>query len=175
MPLEPPNLVGVQTGLSADASISNNFLELVTMVGGRVAILHAIVGTLIPLFVVALMTRFFGKNKSFREGIKVWKFALFAAFSMTIPYVIVANVLGPEFPSMIGGLVGLAIVVTAAKKGFLMPPPEDQWDFDEKANWDPSWTGSIEIKDIAHKSGECPWFEHGLHISLSAYFLWQQD
>ena len=148
-----PILVGVQTGLSADASISNNFLELVTMVGGRVAILHAIVGTLIPLFVVALMTRFFGKNKSFREGIKVWKFALFAAFSMTIPYVIVANVLGPEFPSMIGGLVGLAIVVTAAKKGFLMPPPEDQWDFDEKANWDPSWTGSIEIKDIAHKSG----------------------
>ncbi len=148
-----PILVGVQTGLSADTTITNNFLELVTMVGGRVAILHAIVGTLIPLFVVALMTRFFGKNKSFREGIKVWKFALFAAFSMTIPYVIVANVLGPEFPSMIGGLVGLAIVVTAAKKGVLMPPPEEQWDFDDKANWDASWTGSIEIKDIAHKSG----------------------
>ncbi|PFG13364.1 L-lactate permease [Bacillus sp. es.036] len=148
-----PILVGVQSGLTADASITNDFLALVTMVGGRVAILHAIVGTLIPLFVVALMTRFFGKNKSFREGIKVWKFALFAAFAMTIPYVIVANVLGPEFPSMIGGLVGLAIVVTAAKKGFLMPPANEQWDFDDKENWDPSWSGSIEIKDIAHKSG----------------------
>ncbi|KMM38324.1 L-lactate permease [Guptibacillus hwajinpoensis] len=148
-----PILVGVQTGLAADSSITNNFLALVTMVGGRVAILHAIVGTLIPLFVVALMTRFFGKNKSFSEGIKVWKFALFAAFAMTIPYVIVANVLGPEFPSMIGGLVGLSIVVTAAKKGFLMPRPEEQWDFDDKENWDPAWTGTIEIKDIAHKSG----------------------
>lgn len=148
-----PILVGVQTGLAADTSITNNFLALVTMVGGRVAILHAIVGTLIPLFVVALMTRFFGKNKSFSEGIKVWKFALFAAFAMTIPYVIVANVLGPEFPSMIGGLVGLSIVVTAAKKGFLMPRPEEQWDFDDKANWDPAWTGTIEIKDIAHQSG----------------------
>ncbi|WP_377888953.1 L-lactate permease [Alkalihalobacillus sp. R86527] len=148
-----PILVGVQTGLAADASITDNFLSLVTMVGGRVAILHAIIGTLIPLFVVALMTRFFGKNKSFSEGIKIWKFALFAAFAMTIPYVIVANFLGPEFPSMIGGLVGLAIVVTAAKKGFLMPSKEECWDFDDKEHWDPGWTGSIEIKDIAHKSG----------------------
>lgn len=149
-----PILVGVQTGLAADASITDNFLSLVTMVGGRVAILHAIVGTLVPLFVVALMTRFFGKNKSFSEGIKVWKFALFAALTMTIPYVIVANVLGPEFPSMIGGLVGLAIVVPAAKKGFLMPPKEEYWDFENQSKWDPSWTGKIEIKDVAHESGK---------------------
>ncbi|GGD01946.1 lactate permease [Thalassobacillus devorans] len=148
-----PILVGVQSGLAADATITDNFLTLVTMVGGRVAIIHAITGTLIPLFVVALMTRFFGKNKSFSEGLAIWKFALFAAFAMTIPYVIVANLLGPEFPSMIGGLVGLAIVVSAAKKGFLMPPKEEHWDFEEKERWDPSWTGSIEIKDIAHKSG----------------------
>ncbi|WP_085505549.1 L-lactate permease [Thalassobacillus devorans] len=148
-----PILIGVQSGLAADATITDNFLTLVTMVGGRVAIIHAITGTLIPLFVVALMTRFFGKNKSFSEGLAIWKFALFAAFAMTIPYVMVANLLGPEFPSMIGGLVGLAIVVSAAKKGFLMPPKEEHWDFEEKERWDPSWTGSIEIKDIAHKSG----------------------
>ncbi|WP_079526600.1 L-lactate permease [Halobacillus hunanensis] len=149
-----PILVGVQSGLAADPGITSNFLALVTMIGGRVAIVHAIVGTLIPLFVVALMTRFFGKNKSFSEGLRVWKFALFAAFSMTIPYVIVANLLGPEFPSMIGGLVGLVIVVSAAKKGFLMPSKEEQWDFEEKSQWDPEWTGSIEIKDISHKSGK---------------------
>ncbi|MBD1380469.1 L-lactate permease [Metabacillus arenae] len=148
-----PMLVGVQTGLSADASITDNFLSLITAIGGQVAILHMIAGTLIPLFVVALMTRFFGKNKSFSEGVKVWKFALFAAFSMTIPYVIVANVLGPEFPSMVGGLAGLAIVVYAAKKGFLMPPKEEVWDFEEKSKWDPEWIGKLEIKDISHKNG----------------------
>ncbi len=148
-----PMLVGVQSGLAADASITNNFLALVTSIGGQVAILHMIAGTLIPLFVVALMTRFFGKNKSFTEGVKVWKFALFAAFAMTIPYVLVANLLGPEFPSMVGGLVGLAIVVYAAKKGFLMPPKEEVWDFEEKSKWDPEWSGRLEIKDIAHKSG----------------------
>ena len=65
------------------------------MIGFKVAILHAVAGTLIPLFVVALMTRFFGKNRSFREGIAVWRFALFAAFAMTIPYLTVAYLLGP--------------------------------------------------------------------------------
>jgi lactate permease len=99
------------------------------------------------------MTRFFGKNKTFSEGIKVWKFALFASFAMTLPYIIVANLLGPEFPSMLGGLIGLAIVVTAAKKGFLMPKDDEIWDFEEKSKWDPEWIGSLEIKDIAHKSG----------------------
>ncbi|MCA1055761.1 L-lactate permease [Rossellomorea aquimaris] len=148
-----PILVGVQTGLSADNGITTNMLAFVTDIGTKVALLHMITGTLIPLFVVALMTRFFGKNKSFSEGIKVWKFALFAAFSMTVPYLIVANVLGPEFPSMIGGLVGLVIVITAAKKGFLMPPKEEAWDFEEKSKWDPEWSGKLEIKDIAHKSG----------------------
>ncbi|PPA70320.1 L-lactate permease [Jeotgalibacillus proteolyticus] len=148
-----PMLVGIQNGLSADAGITGNFLALTTLIGGQVAILHMIAGTLIPLFVVALMTRFFGKNKSFTEGIKIWKFALFAAFAMTVPYVIVANVLGPEFPSMIGGLVGLAVVVMSAKKGFLMPPKEEVWDFEEKSKWDPEWIGGLEIKDITHKSG----------------------
>lgn len=148
-----PMLVGVFTGLSADTGITNDFLGLVDIIAVKVALLHMIAGTLVPLFVVALMTRYFGKNKSFSEGIKIWKFALFSSFAMTIPYIIVANLLGPEFPSMIGGLVGLAIVIFAAKKGFLMPPKEEAWDFEEKSKWDPEWIGQLEIKDIAHKSG----------------------
>lgn len=169
-----PMLVGVQTGLSADASITSNFLALTTEIAGQVAILHAISGLFIPLFVVAVMTRFFGKNKSFAEGIKIWKFALFASVAMTIPYVIVANVLGPEFPSMVGGLVGLLIVITASKRGFLMPKGDDIWDFDEKSKWNPEWTGSIEIKDIGHKSGSMsmvkawtPYVLIGLFLVLS--------
>ncbi|MGN1402347.1 MAG: L-lactate permease [Bacillus sp. (in: firmicutes)] len=148
-----PMLVGVQNGLSADPGITTDFLGLTVEIAGQVAILHAIAGTFVPLFVVALMTRFFGKNKSFTEGLKVWKFALFSAFAMTIPYLIVAQLLGPEFPSMIGGLAGLAIVIFAAKKGFLMPSKEETWDFEEKSKWDPEWNGKLEIKNIAHSSG----------------------
>jgi lactate permease len=109
--------------------------------------LHAIIGTLIPLFVVMLMTRFYGRRRSFAEGLEVWRFALFAAVAMTIPYLLVAWLLGPEFPSIAGGLIGLAIVVPAARKGFLMPDPVHFWDFDAPENWDPEWTGSVKVED----------------------------
>lgn len=165
-----PMLVGAFSGLSADPSITNDFHALVVEIAGKVAILHMIAGTLVPLIVVAFMTRFFGENKSFTEGLKVWKFALFAAFSMTIPYVIVANTLGPEFPSMIGGLVGLAIVIFAARRGFLVPKDE-VWDFAEKSKWDPEWTGKLEIKDVAHKSGSMGMAKAWLPYVLVAIFL----
>lgn len=165
-----PMLVGVQSGLAADASISNDFLALTVSIAEKVSILHMIAGTLVPLIVVAVMTRFFGKNKSFTEGLKIWKFALFSAFAMTIPYVIVANTLGPEFPSMVGGLVGLAIVIFAAKKGFLMPKDE-VWDFEEKSKWDPEWSGKLEIQDIAHKSGSMSMVKAWIPYVLVGLFL----
>jgi len=150
-----PILVGVNKGLSADpliAAYAQNlgyaeWTDFLAMVGVKVAILHAIAGTFVPLFVVAVMTGFFGKNRSFREGLRVWKFALFASFAMTVPYLAVAWLLGPEFPTLVGSLTGLAIVVTAARRGFLMPPPEDTWDFDAPDQWAPEWSGTLKIDD----------------------------
>ena len=156
-----PIMVGVSTGLLADPAIATfatqagyDWTGFLAMIGLKVALLHTIAGTLVPLILVAFLTRFFGKNRSFLDGLRIWKFALFAAVSMTIPYLIVAYLLGPEFPALLGSLVGLAIVVPAARRGFLMPPPDETWEFDRKENWDPSWTGSIEVKEIAHRSGQ---------------------
>ncbi len=148
-----PILVGVNDGLSSGQAVHDyasqmgwsQWSDFLGMIGAKVALLHAIAGVLIPLIVVCFLTRYFGKNKSFREGLRVWKFALFASLAMIIPYVIVAHTLGPEFPSLFGSLVGLAIVTTAARKGFLMPPKDELWEFDKKENWDPEWIGKIEI------------------------------
>ena len=147
-----PILVGVNTGLSADPEMlayaaERGFAEWDAFLGfiaTKVALIHALGGTFIPLMVTAIMTRFFGKNRSFADGFKVWKFALFAAFSMTIPYYLVAYFLGPEFPSMLGGMIGLAIVVNAARSGFLMPDESETWDFDAKSEWEPEWTGALQ-------------------------------
>jgi len=152
-----PILVGVNTGLSADPGMSAYAMELgfsewedfLGFIGTKIAIIHATAGTFIPLLVTSVMTRFFGANRSFADGFKVWKFAIFAALSMTIPYLIVATFLGPEFPSMFGGMIGLAIVVTAAKNGFLMPDETDKWDFDAKENWEEEWSGSMQASDSA--------------------------
>ena len=164
--LGTPILVGVNTGLSGDASVYQFIQqagidgatlgsvgpEFLAMIGRKVAILHAITGTLVPLFVVSLMTRFFGPNRSFVDGLRVWKFALFAALAMTIPYVIVAHVFGPEFPSIFGSLIGLSIVVPAVKAGWFVPAKDDVWEFPDKSEWEPEWTGVVDIRDgSAHK------------------------
>jgi lactate permease len=149
-----PILVGVHAGLSTDAHVQEyaaglglDWVEFLALIGRKIAVLHAIAGIFVPLIVVAIMTRFYGKNKSFAEGLQVWKFAVFASLAMTIPYVAVAFTLGPEFPTIIGSLIGLVIVVTAARQGFLMPPPEEHWDFDVRERWDPLWTGTLAIND----------------------------
>ncbi|MCL4204526.1 MAG: L-lactate permease [Pirellulaceae bacterium] len=145
-----PILVGVSQGLGSDPAVHEFAANLgypdwhafLAMIGWKVALLHTVAGTLIPLLVVSIMTRFFGKNRSLAEGLAVWRFALFAALAMTVPYLAVAWLLGPEFPSLLGGLIGLAIVVPAAKRGFLIPQGGESWDFDEPERWDPQWTGS---------------------------------
>jgi lactate permease len=169
-----PILVGVSTGLSADAAIEAfavaagyaEWSAFMAFIAVRVAILHTIAGTLVPLILVAFLTRFFGQRRSFAEGLRVWKFALFSAFAMTGPYLLFALFLGPEFPALFGGLTGLAIVVMSAKAGFLVPPPEQAWDFEDRSRWDPSWTGSIEIGD-----GGRPGPAMGLFKAWSPYVI----
>ncbi|WP_119066382.1 L-lactate permease [Rubrobacter indicoceani] len=146
-----PMLVGVTGGLTGDPGVEQyigglglSLEQFVEAIAFRVAVIHAIAGTLIPLFMVCMLTGFFGPNRSFGEGLQVWKFALFAAFAMTIPYVAVAGLLGPEFPSLLGGLIGLAIVVTAARRGFLLPREGSTWDFGPRSTWDADWMGNVD-------------------------------
>ncbi len=147
-----PILVGVKKGLDGSANVVayaseqgySSWEELLPIIGAKVASVHAIAGTLIPLFVVCVMTRHFGKNRSYVEGLRIWKFALFAALAMTIPYAVIAHVLGPEFPSLLGSLIGLAIVVPAASHGFLLSRDE-VWEFEDTAHWDANWKGEREI------------------------------
>lgn len=151
--LGTPILVGVNRGLRDDPAVLEHARSLgyaivegrvpdayLAMIGARVAILHAVVGLLIPLFVVAVVTRFFGPNRRFSDGLRIWPFALFASLAMTVPSVIVAHILGPEFPSLVGGAVGLAIVIPAARAGWFVPRGEP-WDFAPRDAWDPDWTG----------------------------------
>jgi len=93
---------------------------------GRFIAMHMIsmdliVGSLIPLVMVAILTGFFGRKKSFKEGLAIWKFALFAGLAFTVPAWLINYFAGPEFPSVIGALVGMALVIPVARKGWLLP------------------------------------------------------
>ena len=76
------------------------------------------------LFMIAMMTRFFGRNRSWKEGFEVAPFAILTGLAFTVPYALTGVFLGPEFPSIIGSLVGLVIVVSAAKAQSCNSPPE---------------------------------------------------
>lgn len=145
-----PLIVGVQNGLDQTAitgdlvAAGSSWGQFFHVITSEVAIIHAICGTFMPLFLVVIMTRFFGKNKSWTEGLSILPFAIMAAFAMTIPYVLAAVFLGAEFPSVIGGLVGLAIMTLAAKKRILVP--RDAWDFPDVSEWSKDWFGKVDIK-----------------------------
>ncbi|MGE6793463.1 L-lactate permease [Pseudomonas guineae] len=145
-----PIIVGVNTGLDS-ATISAQLLEqgsswaqFMQLITSEVAIIHAIVGTVMPLVMVLMLTRFFGSEKSWKAGFEVLPFALFAGLAFTIPYALTGVFLGPEFPSLGGGLIGLAIVTSAARMGFLLP--KTTWDFAPADKWPAEWLGSVEMK-----------------------------
>jgi lactate permease len=150
-----PIIIGINKGLDTTAISAqlaqesmqwDAFLQLIT---SQVAMIHGVIGTFMPLIMVMMLTRFFGKNKSWKEGLAIWPFAIFAGLAFTIPYTLTGVFLGPEFPALIGGLVSIAIVINAAKRGFLVP--KTTWDFEPQKNWPSEWMGKLVIskEDIA--------------------------
>lgn len=149
-----PMLTGLGTGLAdtsgalapevqarADA-LGLDQLGFIAHTATQVATIHAIVGVLVPLILVTMMCGFYGEKRSFRAGLAVAPFAIYAALAMIVPYVTVAYVLGPEFPSMLGGFLGLVLVMFTSSKGFLMP--KDVWDFPPRERWSDRWMGTVD-------------------------------
>lgn len=144
-----PILVGVNNGLdvhtisatlAANGSSWDFYLQQITT---NVALVHAMVGVLMPAFMAVMLTRFFGANRSWREGLSILPFALFAGLAFTVPYALTGIFLGPEFPSLVGGLVSLTLVVSAAKVGFLTP--KTSWEFADEKTWPISWLGTLKM------------------------------
>ncbi|WRP06516.1 L-lactate permease [Rossellomorea aquimaris] len=132
-----PVMVGIDQGLRQGGNLAGqveqavgaqSMIDYLSGVASRAVSIDLFIGSLIPLLLVVMLTRFFGQNHSWKEGLVLWKFSLFAGLSFTLPALLVATFLGPEFPSIIGGLVGLMIIIPAAKKGFLLP--DKAWDFE---------------------------------------------
>ena len=82
-----PILIGVNKGLDSEGigatlqALGSNWDVYLQIITSEVAIVHAITGTLIPLFMIMMMTRFFGKNKSWFEGLSILPFAIFGGIA----------------------------------------------------------------------------------------------
>lgn len=114
-----------QAGLSLDS-----YLHLLSAQAG---IFHAILVALMPMIMVMMMTRLYGPEDSLSQVFNSIPFSLFAGLCFSVPFALAAIFLGPEWPSVVGGAVGLAIVAPAARYGFLVP--RDEWKFEESQEW----------------------------------------
>ncbi|GAB2538883.1 L-lactate permease [Gracilibacillus alcaliphilus] len=147
-----PVIVGVNQGLHEGGALSQitavflddiSITEYTKIIASQIMQFDIIVGTMMPLVVVVLLTRFFSEDRTWKRAFELWKFALYAGLSYTIPAFLVATFVGPEFPSIIGGLVGLVLVLLAVKKGWMLP--KKTLDFPAKDQWQSVWQGNLPI------------------------------
>jgi len=161
-----PVQFGVQQGLmtggnsmAADliAATGGNFADFARMIAMHAITIDLITGTMIPLVMSVVLTGFFGREKSFIEGLKIWKFAIFSGLAFTIPAWGINYLCGADFPSVIGALIGMAVVIPAAKKGFLLP--ETVWhDFAEAENaFAPDDQDEKEQPQVSTLAAWCPY------------------
>ena len=143
-----PILIGIHGGLAGQPEVMEylgrhgmEFSLYLKAIGAKVAIIHGVTGTLIPLIMIVMMTRFFGQRRSWKEGLAAAPFALFAGLCFTVPYTITGVLWGPEFPSLVGSLFGLTVVILAARRGILTP--RQTWDFPPPAEWPADWSGDL--------------------------------
>ncbi|WP_138859918.1 L-lactate permease [Exiguobacterium mexicanum] len=126
-----PALIGIGNGLSLDVNQPET-IEFLTSVVLQTVLIDMFVGLLIPFILILMLTRFFSKEKSIKPALEVFPIAIIAALVYSIPAYIWTLILGFEFGGMLGGLTGLVILVTMARKGILMP--KRVWTFDGYAD-----------------------------------------
>jgi lactate permease len=170
-----PVLIGVTGGLESPElnarleDAGTTFPEYRQQITAYAAMVHGIVGTFMPLLMVMMMTRFFGGKRSWTEGLSILPFALFGGLAFTIPYTLTGVFLGPEFPSLVGALVGLLIVTVAARRHFLIP--RDTWDFPARDTGAAPGEQSVEPADDTGQRQSIPLWQAWLPYGLLAILL----
>lgn len=108
------------------------------------AIGHSVCAIVIMFVGIFVMCRHFGPRRSGKDAFQVLPFILFTGLVFDAFYLSMAFVFGPEFPSLIGAILTLAVVIFAARKGFLCP--KDAWDFEAEEKWEKNWLSTCKVK-----------------------------
>ncbi len=112
-----PVLVGLAQGVPGVTAIELQQIAL-TAIG-----IDIFVASWLPLILVLMYSRFFCEQANWRYGLAAAPFAILSGLAFTLPAYAVTWWLGPEFPSVLGALIGLAITCSAAHFQILTPKP----------------------------------------------------
>lgn len=101
-----PIRFGLQTNISA------------TLIGNYVAYLNVLVGWIVPLAILFIVHRYI--TKSHHGFLPLVPFGMVSAFAFTIP-AYAASFVGVEFPSIVGSVCALAVMILCSKYHLLIP------------------------------------------------------
>jgi len=136
---------GIRGPLDAVGALSDGEVtELVAQAAATGAIYQGLFGILMPLITVGMVVYFFGdpEERSLAPVRDVIPLCLFAGVSFVVPFTFTAVFIGPEFPSIVGSMVGIVIVISALQAGYFVP--EEEWTFPDRDDWPDYWVGSVE-------------------------------
>jgi lactate permease len=80
-----------------------------------------LVGILVPVFMLWFLTR--GKPNFKKEFFEALPFAIWSGIAFAVPSILMVS-LGQEFPSILGAIVGLILVLVTTKLGIFIPKTE---------------------------------------------------
>jgi lactate permease len=113
--------VGVPITIGIAEGMGHPFSDTISAVaiGETAALMHVLLSPLIPLALILIVGKSLGAK--LKDNLRLWPLALVSGFGFTIPAYLVSRFLVPEFPSIIGALVGGTIVIFLLRKGFFHP------------------------------------------------------
>ncbi len=149
--------------------VALKFGQFLRRISAFAGIVHLIVGTFIPLAIVAIMTKV--TRGSFRQGLEIWPLALLGGLVFTIPQMLIAVIFGPELPTLLGSLIALPIFVLLVRFGVFRP--KRKWDFPHHTQWPKEWEGEIRAGDkpVDTKPGMKPWLAWMPYIIVGVVLL----
>lgn len=158
-----PILFGFKAGLTSPEILTYlqnqgisiiNFLKEITIF---IATYNLFMGLIICFTVLIMLVFIFGKKEArkIKYVLEMIPFTIIASFLVTLPAWLLATYLGPELPSLTGGLIGLFLLLIIAKNKWFLP--KNEWDFEQ-------------IKEAKSKSTPVSFFEI-FQILLPYFFL----
>lgn len=124
-------LIGHAVGVSFGAIGTPIFPQMAVtgysglQIGRWTALLHASLGWILLMFLAAIASR--GRlvaGPASSPASQIWRWVCLAAPAFLIPYLLIASLVGPELPTLLGALIGAAIFVLVLRwRGAADPHP----------------------------------------------------
>lgn len=121
--------VGTPVIIGFGAGLEQDFLAYIAEVTKLIAFYNIFFGFFVCLAVLLMLVFVFGKKqvKKIRYILEMIPFLIIATLLVTLPAWFLAYHLGPELPSLAGGLVGLFLLLIMVQKSWFVPAT--YWDF----------------------------------------------